>query len=143
MREVGELDRARTELPLVEAAGLGQGGGDGDVRHQRVDAGLNDLAADDVIEAVLLVLKAPLDLVSGKVFNIGSNSLNYQKIQLVNLIKKLLPQTEIEIKKDAVDPRSYKVSFDKVATVLDFKAAKSIEEGIVEIKEVLERHNSG
>ena len=82
-------------------------------------------------------------MVSGKVFNIGSNSLNYQKIQLVNLIKKLLPQTEIEIKKDAVDPRSYKVSFDKVATVLDFKAAKSIEEGIVEIKEVLERHNSG
>ncbi len=96
---------------------------------------------DDVVQAFLLVLRAPLDSVSGQVFNVGSNSLNYQKIQLVNLIKKVLPQTEIEIKEDATDPRSYKVSFDKIATALGFKATKTTEEGIVEIKEVLEKHS--
>ena len=96
---------------------------------------------DDVIQAILLVLQAPAGSVSGEVFNVGSNSLNFQKIQLVSLIKKLLPQTEIEIKEDTADPRSYKVSFDKITRVLGFKATKTIEEGIVEIKEVLERNS--
>jgi len=96
---------------------------------------------DDVVQAFLLVLRAPLDSVSGQVFNVGSNSLNYQKIQLVNLIKKVLPQTEIKIKEDATDPRSYKVSFDKIATALGFKATKTMEGEIVKIKKVLEKHS--
>lgn len=90
---------------------------------------------DDAIQAILLVLQAPLELVSNEVFNVGSNSLNYQKIQLVNLIKKHLPQTQIEIKEDTADPRNYKVSFNKITQVLGFKATKTIEEGIVQVKE--------
>lgn len=94
---------------------------------------------EDVVTAILLVLQAPLKLVSGEVFNVGSNSLNRQKIQLANLIKKQLPQARIEIKEGAVNPRDYKVSFDKIGKVLGFKASKSLEEGVKEVMEELER----
>jgi len=94
---------------------------------------------EDVIQAILLVVQAPLEPVSGQVFNVGSNALNCQKIQLVNVIKKCLPETEIEIKGDIADPRSYQVSFDKITRVLGFKATKTIEEGVAEVKEVIER----
>ncbi len=94
---------------------------------------------EDVIQAILLVVQARLELVSGQVFNVGSNALNCQKLQLVNVIKKHLPETEIEIKGDIVDPRSYKVSFDKITKVLGFRTAKTMEEGVAEVKEVIER----
>jgi len=93
---------------------------------------------DDVMQAILLVLRAPIDLVSGQVFNVGSNSLNYQKVQLVKLIEKYLPQTKVEIEADVADQRSYKVSFDKIAKILGFQATKTLEEGIKEMKEALE-----
>ena len=96
---------------------------------------------DDVIQAIMLVLQAPQELVSGQVFNVGSNSLNCKKIQLANLIKEYLPETQIEIRGDTAEPRDYKVSFDEIARVLGFKASKGLEQGILELKEELERSN--
>ena len=96
---------------------------------------------EDVVQAILLVVQAPLELVSGEIFNVGSESLNYQKLQLVNVIKKYLPETEIEIKGDIADPRSYKVAFDKVTRVLGFKVTRTIDEGVVEVKEIVERNS--
>ena len=52
--QVGQFDGAGTELPLGQAAGPGDGRGDGDRRRQRVYAGVDDLAVDRVIEAVEL-----------------------------------------------------------------------------------------
>lgn len=94
---------------------------------------------EDVVEAILLVLAAPLELVSAEVFNVGANSLNHRKIELVKLIAKHLPETKVEIKEGKVDPRSYRVSFDKIASKLGFKATRSAEEGIVEIIKMLEQ----
>ena len=94
---------------------------------------------DDVIKAVILVVQAPLELVAGEVFNVGSSSLNCQKIHLVNAIKKHIPQVKVDIKDNRADPRSYKVSFDKITKVLGFTATRTIEEGIAEVKEFVER----
>jgi len=91
---------------------------------------------DDVAQAILHVLRAPLNLVFRQVFNVGS--LNCQKIQIINVIKEAFPQAVIEIKSDAADPRSYKVSFDKISRALGFQATKGLEEGIKEMKELLE-----
>jgi nucleoside-diphosphate-sugar epimerase len=98
------------------------------------------LHIDDAIQAILLVLDAPLELVSGEVFNVGSNSLNYRKKELAMIIKKHLPYAEIEIKPQEADPRSYRVSFDKITKVLGFKTTKTLEEGIAELIKVMERH---
>ena len=95
---------------------------------------------DDAVQAILLVLQAPTESVSGEVFNVGSNSLNCQKIQLADLIKKHLPDIRIDTKESAVDPRSYRVSFDKIERVLGFRATRGLEEGI---EELIERIESG
>lgn len=94
---------------------------------------------DDVVEAILLVLEAPLELVSGEVFNVGANDLNCRKVELAKSIKKYLPETMVEIKGSQVDPRDYKVSFSKIAKVLNFKVTKGVEDGIREIKEMLQK----
>jgi len=94
---------------------------------------------DDVVEALLLVLRAPPSSVHGEVFNVGSNSLNYQKIQVIRLIKKHFPQASIQLRGDITDPRSYRVSFDKINKILGFQAGKDIDDGIEEMKHALEK----
>jgi len=92
---------------------------------------------DDAVEAITLVLQAPVDLVSKQVFNVGGNHLNYQKIQLVNSIRKFFPKIEVEVKDGVPDPRSYRVSFDKISKMLGFRTKRSLEEGIEEVKKIL------
>ncbi len=94
---------------------------------------------DDVVSAVILVLDAPLPLVSGEVFNVGADNLNCQKVELANLIRKHLPETAVQMRGSKLDPRDYKVSFEKVARVLGFRVTKGLEDGIREMKEELQR----
>jgi len=93
---------------------------------------------DDVVEALLYVLRAPKSSVSGQVFNVGSNSLNYRKIQVIEMIRKYFPQTNVQLRDDVTDPRSYKVSFDKINKLLGFQATRNLEDGIKEMKQSLE-----
>ena len=94
---------------------------------------------DDVATAILLVLGAPLPLVSCQVFNVGSDTMNYQKIEIVQAIKKIFPEVCIEIKNDLADSRTYKCSFKKISELLGFKTVKSLEEGIAEMRKMMEK----
>ena len=76
-------------------------------------------------------------LISGKIFNVGDNSMNMRIIDLVDTFKEVFPNLEIE-QSDNVDKRSYKVSFDKINTELGWYAKKNIKNGIIEIKEKLD-----
>jgi len=80
----------------------------------------------------------PKSSVSGQVFNVGSNSLNYRKIQVIEMIRKYFPQTNVQLRDDVTDPRSYKVSFDKINKLLGFQATRNLEDGIKEMKQSLE-----
>ena len=55
--------------------------------------------------------------------------------------KKYLPETAVEVR-ETYDPRSYRVSFDKAARVLNFKTTRAVEEGIIEMKEALREHKA-
>ena len=91
----------------------------------------------DAAQAYFICLKVPLDKISGEIFNVSTA--NFQKSQLVDLIKKHLPQIKAEIVKGKKDPRSYKVSTAKIEKILGFKPKKSVEEGFLEIKDALEK----
>lgn len=91
----------------------------------------------DAAQAYLTCLEAPLDKISGEIFNVGTA--NFQKAQLLDLIKEHLPQIKPEITKGKKDPRSYQVSTTKIRKVLGFKPKKSVEEGFLEIKDALEK----
>jgi len=91
----------------------------------------------DIVRAFLLALQAPLDKVRNQVFNVGSNSGNYTKEEIVGMVKKYVPGLEVEYKDLHFDGdmRDIKVSFDKIERVLGYKAQITVEEGIREMAE--------
>ena len=76
----------------------------------------------DISEAIIKVLEAPEERVSGQVFNIGSEKNNYTKKMIVELIRKNFDNAKIEYKKGGTDPRNFRVSFEKANNILGFEA---------------------
>ena len=92
----------------------------------------------DAARAIALVLSSSPDKVAGQVFNVGDSDQNYQKGQLVELIRKQgLENTEIEYVRREEDPRDYRVSFEKIKNQLGFKISRTVEDGIREILEAI------
>lgn len=94
---------------------------------------------DDCIRAFFLVITAPTKQVNGGIYNVGNNDQNYQVFQVANILKKFFPEIAIEVTPDDPDQRSYRVSFDKFTKAFNFITKKSIQDGVMEIKEALEK----
>jgi nucleoside-diphosphate-sugar epimerase len=94
---------------------------------------------NDIAKAIDMVLVADLELVSGEVFNVGSNANNTRKIDLGKAVQEILPDTELEFVERNEDPRSYQVDFAKIEEVLGFKAEWSIADGIRELARALQQ----
>lgn len=90
----------------------------------------------DLAEAMILLLGAPLDAVSGRVFNVGDNRLNHTLSEVAQLIQKVVPGTQVEYIENS-DRRNYRVSFDKIER-LGFRCRYALEDGIREIKAAFE-----
>ena len=93
----------------------------------------------DLANACVLTLEADEDDISHQAFNVGSNSENYRKKQLVELILKQLPQMadNVTYVERNDDPRNYRVSFDKINSTLGFTAKRKVADGIEEIIKAL------
>lgn len=94
---------------------------------------------NDVVSALLSVLDAPKELVHGEIFNVGSSDLNFQIKQLAQFVLDVIPNVQIHTIPDDPDKRTYNVSFDKINQVLGYKTKIQVHEGIVEIKQALEK----
>ena len=92
----------------------------------------------DVAKAYIACLEAPLEKVERQVFNVGDNRLNYQISDLGEIILDLVPGTRIEHQSDLTDQRNYRVSFDKIRSVLNFSCDKTIEDGVLEIRDAIQ-----
>jgi nucleoside-diphosphate-sugar epimerase len=93
----------------------------------------------DVARAFLLVMDAPREKVAGEAFNVGSTDQNYQIYRIAQMVRDVVPHTDLEIVPDDPDKRSYNVSFDKIQQVLGYRVEKTPYEGIVEVKQALEQ----
>jgi nucleoside-diphosphate-sugar epimerase len=93
----------------------------------------------DVVKAFVLSLEAPVDKIHNAVFNVGSSDLNYQIKQLAQFVVDVIPHVQIHTIPDDPDKRSYNLNFDKIHEVLGFSPSVHIHEGIVEIKQALEK----
>lgn len=89
--------------------------------------------ARDAARAMALVLGAPVDRVRGQVFNVGDTTQNYQKQQLVELIKVHAPDAAVEYVKKQEDPRDYRVSFARIADQLGYHISTTVPDGIAEV----------
>jgi nucleoside-diphosphate-sugar epimerase len=89
--------------------------------------------ARDAARAIDLVLNASPALVGGRVFNVGATDQNFQKKQLVAMIRPYAPDSVVEFVFKAEDPRDYRVSFARITDQLGFKITRTVAEGIAEI----------
>lgn len=92
----------------------------------------------DLARAVVKVIESPEDLVNRETFNVGDDELNMQLSEVGDAIEKLFPDVEVVRQEEDVDRRNYRVSFQKIRDILDFRCQVSVEEGIQELKEALE-----
>jgi nucleoside-diphosphate-sugar epimerase len=88
----------------------------------------------DVGRAYIMALEANKNLVSGQIFNVGSNELNVTKGEVGEKIKMFVPDTQVTYD-PSDDMRDYKAEFSKIRTTLGFKPEISLEQGIEEIVE--------
>jgi len=91
----------------------------------------------DVSRVIHLCLEAPLLKVGGQIINVGDNKENYTISKIGELIKECLPATKIKNINTIEDRRSYKVCFDKIEKLLQFKARKTVKDGIIEISNAI------
>lgn len=72
----------------------------------------------DISNAFCAVLEAPVNLVKGEVFNIGKKDNNYTVKELAKIAQSSVPGCELTFTGEHTDPRSYRVSSEKILTVL-------------------------
>jgi nucleoside-diphosphate-sugar epimerase len=86
----------------------------------------------DAARAILGVLQSPGAKVAHRVFNVGDTTQNFQKQQLVDLIRKHVPDAVIEYVRKTEDPRDYRVSFARIQSELGFHITLTVPDGIAE-----------
>jgi nucleoside-diphosphate-sugar epimerase len=87
----------------------------------------------DAARAIQKVLGTPPEKVAGCVFNVGATAQNYQKQQLVELIRPYVPDAIVEFVHKTEDPRDYRVSFTRIETELGFRITMTVPDGVAEI----------
>lgn len=86
----------------------------------------------DMSRAIIRSLEADSDLISGQIFNAGSNQLNVKLRDVAEMVRGSVNGSEIEWYGDP-DRRSYKVDFKKISETIKFITKYDIKYGINEM----------
>ena len=87
----------------------------------------------DAARGIRTVLDAPAEKVAGEVFNVGRSGENYRKLDIVEEIQSRVDTGKVSYVPRDEDPRDYKVSFDKIRSVLGFETEMTVPTGIEEL----------
>lgn len=68
----------------------------------------------DVCQAFMAGLKAPVDLISGKAYNVGVPGGNYTVREIAEAAARAVPGCDLKFTNEHTDPRSYRVCFDRI-----------------------------
>ncbi len=95
---------------------------------------------EDIVEAVRCTLDAPTAAVNGEIFNVGATSENYRIREIAEIVAQAFPGCEVSAGPPSGDNRSYRVTFDKIASKLPgFKARWNAKRGAEEFRKLFER----
>ena len=89
----------------------------------------------DAARSIVMSLRAKSEDVQNEVFNVGGDDLNYTLLEVANLIKLNVKDTNLNIEKANHDARNYNVSFEKIKSKLGFEPKFSLEQGILQVVE--------
>lgn len=94
----------------------------------------------DVVRGIRLGLDAPEEKIRGQVFNLGAADGNHSKDEVVQMILKRLPETQVRYKDLTFggDMRDIAVSFAKIENELGFRAQLTLDDGVREVLHALQ-----
>jgi len=96
--------------------------------------------ARDIAKAIACVLEAPREAVHGQVFNVGDTRHNYRVREIAEIVADVFPGCRLSFGDRGSDNRSYRVSFDKIASALPgFACEWDARRGAEELRAVFER----
>jgi nucleoside-diphosphate-sugar epimerase len=94
----------------------------------------------DIAEAFACALDAPEEVVHNQIFNVGCNEENYRVREIAGIVASVFVGSETAFGPANSDGRSYRVSFDKIASTLPgFTCRWTAEKGAAELKRTFER----
>jgi nucleoside-diphosphate-sugar epimerase len=94
----------------------------------------------DVAQAVCCILEAPRDVVHGEIFNVGSDTSNYQVRQIAEIVSSQVPGCALSFGQPSDDKRNYRADFTKIASQLPgFRCEWDVERGVAELLAVFAR----
>ena len=91
----------------------------------------------DIARAIGMALSGPLPDAAAPVVNVGDNLENYQLRDLKEVIEEQVPGARARIVPEAADPRTYRVSFDRIEALWGFRATKRVADGIAEVADAV------
>lgn len=97
----------------------------------------------DVCSAFIAGLEAPKDLVSGRAFNVGIPNGNFTVKDIAEAAQRSVPGSKLIFTGEHTDPRSYRVSFNRILTELKdyFKPKWTLDMGGKELVDLFDRVN--
>jgi nucleoside-diphosphate-sugar epimerase len=72
----------------------------------------------DICKAIVCTLEAPRDIVHNQIFNVGDTANNYRVKEIAEIIADIFPDCKLFFGDNGGDNRSYRVSFEKINTIL-------------------------
>lgn len=95
---------------------------------------------EDICEAMRCAAEAPADAVNGEIFNVGSTTENFRVREIADIVAGAFPGCEVSAGPPSKDNRSYRVTFEKIATRLPgFRARWTAQRGAEELRKLFER----
>tara|TARA_X000001036_G_scaffold408695_1_gene419155 strand:+ start:4991 stop:5977 length:987 start_codon:yes stop_codon:yes gene_type:complete len=87
----------------------------------------------DFARIILKVLTTKGDELNNQIFNCGSNSNNFTKRNIIEMIKSKIDNVKVNFVEGDTDPRNYRVDFTKLEKKFLFKSNFNVSDGIQEI----------
>lgn len=72
----------------------------------------------DICKAIVCTVEAPRDIVHNQIFNVGDTANNYRVKEIAEIVAGVFPDCKLSFGDQSADNRSYRVSFEKINTVL-------------------------
>jgi nucleoside-diphosphate-sugar epimerase len=92
---------------------------------------------NDMCRAYLKILESPINIIQGKIYNVGFE--NKKVIDIASMVKNKIDNKINIIVKKSEDNRSYHISSKKIAEELSYRTIHSIEDSIVDLIEAFRK----
>jgi nucleoside-diphosphate-sugar epimerase len=93
----------------------------------------------DAAEAIVQCLRAPSEMVGGRVFNVGADEQNHTLAQIAEIVATVVPQVRVKVAPAAAQEADYRVSFAGIRAAIGFIPRRTVADGVAEIAESIVR----